>query len=117
LLAPQRGLIATGKKQEQLRRHEARSTMSFALISIATFGHTGSLANLLAIPADVFPKGAVASVWGFASMESGFGGMIFSLVTGWMVDRYSSPPAFVLFGIILLVPAASVWTLPKNSGA
>jgi ACS family hexuronate transporter-like MFS transporter len=93
------------------------AVVSIALISIATFGYTGSLANLLAIPADVFPKGAVASVWGFASMGSGFGGMIFSLVTGWMVDHYSFPPTFVLFGIIPLVAAAMVWTLPKHSDA
>ena len=93
------------------------AAMSIALISIATFGYTGSLANLLAIPADVFPKGVVASVWGFASMGAGFGGMIFSLVTGWMVDRYSFPPTFVLFGIIPLVAAGMVWTLPLHSDA
>ena len=93
------------------------AVMSIALVSIATFGYTGSLANLLAIPADVFPKGAVASVWGIASMGAGFGGMIFSLITGWMVDRYSFPPTFVLFGIIPLVAAGMVWTLPKQTDA
>jgi MFS transporter, ACS family, hexuronate transporter len=35
-----------------------------ALISVATFGYSGALANLLAIPGDVFPKGAVSSIWG-----------------------------------------------------
>ena len=39
-----------------------------ALISTAAFGYSGALANLLAVPGDVFPKGAVASIWGFASM-------------------------------------------------
>jgi ACS family hexuronate transporter-like MFS transporter len=85
-----------------------------ALISIATFGYTGALANLLAVPGDVFPKGAVASIWGFASMGAGFGGMIFSLVTGWLVQRYSFQPAFVLFGIIPLISAWLVWTLPNT---
>jgi MFS transporter, ACS family, hexuronate transporter len=87
-----------------------------ALISIATFGYAGALANLLAIPGDAFPKGTVASVWGFASMGSGFGGMVFSLVTGWLVDRYSFQPAFVLFGLIPLIAALPVWTLPKEAG-
>jgi len=87
-----------------------------ALISIATFGYSGALANLLAIPGDVFPKGAVASVWGFASMGSGFGAMIFSLVTGWLVDRYSFQPVFVLFGILPMISAWIVWTLPKKAG-
>ncbi|MGB6690166.1 MAG: MFS transporter [Terracidiphilus sp.] len=86
-----------------------------ALISIATFGYSGALANLLAIPGDVFPKEAVASVWGFASMGAGFGGMIFSLVTGWLVDRYSFRPVFVLFGLIPLLAAWIVWRLPEKA--
>jgi hypothetical protein len=78
-------------------------------------GYSGALANLLTIPGDAFPKGTVASVWGFASMGSGFGGMVFSLVTGWLVDHYSFQPAFVLFGIIPLIAALLVWTLPKEA--
>jgi ACS family hexuronate transporter-like MFS transporter len=85
-----------------------------ALISVATFGYTGALANLLAVPGDVFPKGAVASIWGFASMGAGFGGMLFSLVTGWLVEHYSFQPTFVLFGIIPLISAWLVWTLPAT---
>lgn len=91
------------------------SAQCIALISVATFGYAGALANLLAIPGDVFPKGAVASIWGFASMGSGFGGMVFSLVTGWLVDRYSFQPAFVVFGLIPLLAAVLVWTLPKQA--
>jgi MFS transporter, ACS family, hexuronate transporter len=85
------------------------------LISIATFGFSGALANLLAIPGDVFPKEAVASIWGFASMGSGLGGMIFSLLTGWLVDRYSFRPVFVLFSLIPLLAAWIVWRLPKKA--
>ena len=90
-------------------------TACIALISIATFGYSGALANLLAIPGDVFPKGAVASIWGFASMGSGFGAMVFSLVTGWLVQQYSFQPVFVLFGILPLISAWIVWTLPKTA--
>jgi MFS transporter, ACS family, hexuronate transporter len=89
--------------------------LCIALISTATFGYSGALANLLAVPGDVFPKDAVASVWGFASMGSGFGGMFFSLVTGWLVDRYSFHPVFLLFGIIPLLSACLVWTLPHTA--
>ncbi len=97
-----------------LRGDSKSAAGCIALISVATFGYTGALANLLAIPGDVFPKGAVASIWGFASMGAGFGGMIFSLVTGWLVQRYSFQPAFVLFGIIPLISAWLVWTLPAT---
>jgi MFS transporter, ACS family, hexuronate transporter len=88
---------------------------SIALVSIATFGYCGALANLLAIPADVFPKQAVASIWGFASMGSGFGAMIFTLVTGWLVDHYSFHPVFALFGILPMISAAIVCALPKRA--
>ncbi len=91
------------------------ATVCIALIATATFGYCGALANLLAVPGDVFPKGAVASIWGFASMGSGLGGMIFSLITGWLVDRYSFAPVFVLFGVIPLIAAWMVWTLPRKA--
>jgi len=87
---------------------------SIALISLATFGYSGSLANLLAVPGDVFPKNLQASIWGIASMGSGFGGMIFSLVTGWLIEQYSYRPVFVLFGLLPLLAAWIVWRLPRT---
>jgi ACS family hexuronate transporter-like MFS transporter len=87
------------------------SALSIAFVSIAMAGYTAALANMLAIPADVFPAEAVASVYGIASMGSGFGGMIFMLLTGWLVDKYSYAPAFLLFGLIPLICAFVLWTL------
>jgi MFS transporter, ACS family, hexuronate transporter len=87
-----------------------------ALISVATFGYCGALANLLAIPSDVFPKETVASIWGFASMGSGLGAMIFSLLTGWLVDAYSFRPVFAIFGILPIISAAIIWMLPSSAG-
>ncbi len=72
-------------------------------------GYTGALANMLAMPADVFPKNAVASVFGLASMGSGFGGMVFTLITGWVVDHYSYTPVFFIFGLVPLISAAILW--------
>jgi ACS family hexuronate transporter-like MFS transporter len=85
------------------------------LISVATFGYAGALANLLAIPGDAFPSDVVASIWGFASMGSGIGAMVFSLLTGWLVDHYSFHPTFVLFGILPMISAWIVWKLPRQT--
>jgi ACS family hexuronate transporter-like MFS transporter len=85
------------------------------LTSLATFGYCGALANLLAIPGDAFPGNVVASIWGFASMGSGVGAMLFSLLTGWLVERYSFRPVFVLFGVLPLIAAWIVLTLPKQT--
>jgi ACS family hexuronate transporter-like MFS transporter len=85
--------------------------LAIALVSIAMLGYTGSLANMLAMPGDVFPKNAVASVYGLASMGSGFGGMLFTLITGWVVDHYSYTPVFIGFGVLPLICAAILWLL------
>ena len=82
--------------------------VSIALISTATLGYTGALANMLAMPADRFPSNTVGSVWGIASMGAGFGGMVFSLVTGWVVDHYSYVPVFIGFGILPLIAAGMI---------
>src|SRR5207302_10245472 len=62
--------------------------------------------NMLTIPSDVFPGNAVASVYGLASMGSGFGGMMFTLITGWVVEHYSYTPAFFGFGVLPLICAS-----------
>lgn len=83
--------------------------LAVALVSVAMLGYTGALANMLTIPSDVFPKNAVASVYGLASMGSGFGGMVFTLITGWAVERWSYTPVFIGFGILPLVCASILW--------
>jgi ACS family hexuronate transporter-like MFS transporter len=87
---------------------------SIALVSIAMAGYTGSLAIMLTYPSDVFPRYLVGSVWGLASMGAGFGGMIFTLITGWVVDHYSYVPVFIGFGILPLICATIIWTLPLH---
>jgi ACS family hexuronate transporter-like MFS transporter len=77
---------------------------------------------MLTYPSDVFPKNLVGSVWGLASMGAGFGGMIFTLITGWVVDHYSYAPVFIGFGILPLIGATIIWTLlgplhPRESPA
>jgi ACS family hexuronate transporter-like MFS transporter len=92
------------------------SAAGIALISTATFGYSGALANLLALPADVFSEKAIGTVWGIASMGSGIGGMLFSLITGWLVEKYSFQSAFFLFGLLPVISSILIWTLPKASG-
>jgi len=74
-------------------------------------GYTGCVANLLSFPADVFPRNVLGSIWGLASMGSGFGGMIFALLTGWVIDRYSYSPVFIGFGLMPLICVLIIWLL------
>jgi ACS family hexuronate transporter-like MFS transporter len=76
---------------------------AIGLVATATFGYTSYTANALPLPADVFPRNMVGSIWGLASMGSGFGGMLFSWLTGWVIDRHGYTPVFVGYGLMPLV--------------
>jgi hypothetical protein len=44
-------------------------------------------------------------------MGSGFGGMVFALLTGLVIDRFSYLPVFIGFGLMPLLCAGILWTL------
>jgi MFS transporter, ACS family, hexuronate transporter len=69
--------------------------LSILFVSIAAFGYTGYTANTLAFPAEVFPKSAVASVWGLASVGSGLGGLVFFFFAGQIVEKVGYQPVFM----------------------
>jgi ACS family hexuronate transporter-like MFS transporter len=82
--------------------------LAIALVSLTTFGYTGFTANTLAFPADVFPKTAVASVWGLASMGSGFGGMLFMTLSGRLIGSFGYVPVFIGYGVMPVIAAALI---------
>jgi ACS family hexuronate transporter-like MFS transporter len=81
---------------------------AIAFVCVATFGYTGSAANTLAFPADVFPRNMVGSVYGLASMGSGFGGILFGWLTGIAVDHFGYTPVFIAYGMLPLITVAIV---------
>jgi MFS transporter, ACS family, hexuronate transporter len=78
-------------------------SVAITLVSVASFGYAGYTANTLAFPPEVFPKTAVASVWGLASVGSGLGGMLFQYLSGYLVQRYGYTPVFIGYGIMPLI--------------
>lgn len=82
--------------------------LAIALVSLTTFGYTGYTANTLAFPADVFPKQAVASVWGLASMGSGFGGMLFMALSGWLIGKFGYLPVFIGYGLLPMIALSCI---------
>ncbi len=85
--------------------------IAMACVALAMAGYTGANVTMLAFTADAFPKESVASVWGLASMGAGFGGMLFTLIAGWVIQRFSYTPVFIGFGLIPLVCSTILWTL------
>jgi ACS family hexuronate transporter-like MFS transporter len=78
-------------------------------VAVAMAGYTGANVTQLAVTADAFGKESVASVWGFASTGAGFGGMLCTLIAGWVIQHFSYAPVFVGFGLIPLVCSAILW--------
>ncbi len=87
----------------------SQAEWSIALVSAATLGYTGFTANTLAFPGDVFAKNRVGSIWGLASMGSGFGGMFFSWLSGRVIDRHGYTPVFIGYGLLPLAALAVIF--------
>jgi MFS transporter, ACS family, hexuronate transporter len=81
----------------------ASSFVALALISTVTFAYCAWASNILALPADIFPKPIVASAAGICGTGAGIGGMIFTLATGFAVDHFSYAPIFVAAGLMPVV--------------
>jgi ACS family hexuronate transporter-like MFS transporter len=88
--------------------------MAIGLISLVLLGHTFLSANMFASISDVFPNSAVARVTGLTGVANGVSGLIFPIVTGVVVDRFSYLPVFFMAGVMpLLGVSLALWTL-KN---
>lgn len=75
-----------------------------ALIGIAGAAHQAWMASLFTTVSDMFPKYAVGSVVGLGGMAGSFGGMLFPLVCGAVIDRYKAAGDIntgygILFGV------------------
>lgn len=81
-------------------------TLAVALISLATLAYSSWAANILTLPADLFPHDVVASVSGLSGTGAAIGGMIFTLVIGVVVDHFSYLPVFTAAALMPLVAAS-----------
>jgi ACS family hexuronate transporter-like MFS transporter len=91
-----------------LAAQAATATAAIAFVCLVLFGHTALSANMFAAISDAFPEGAVGRVTGFTGIAGGISGLLFPLLTGHLVDRFSYTPVFVIAG---LMPAAGVLVL------
>ncbi|MFB3920613.1 MAG: MFS transporter [Terriglobia bacterium] len=84
---------------------------ALALISFAVWGYAAWSTMGLTFPSDLFPQDVVASVTGLSGLGAGLAGTVFTLLVGWLVDRFSYFPAFVAAATIPLLATASVLLL------
>ena len=60
------------------------------LIGLAGAAHQAWSANLFTSASDIFPKRALASVVGYGGMAGSFGGILFPLYSGKLLDRFQA---------------------------
>jgi ACS family hexuronate transporter-like MFS transporter len=86
--------------------------LAVLIIGVATAAHQGFSANLYTLPSDVFPRGAVGSVVGIGGMLGAFGGMLFSMYIGGVLERIGSyTPIFIIAGSGYLLALLAVHLL------
>lgn len=86
--------------------HDAVTAL--ALISLVTMAYSIWASNILTLPADLFPQDIVASVSGISGTGAALGGMIFTLLVGFVIDRFSYVPVFVAAGLMPLIAASFI---------
>ena len=89
----------------------AASAIGF--ICLVMLGHTALSANMFAAISDIFPEGAVGRMTGLTGIAGGVSGLLFPLLTGYLVDRLSFVPVFLIAG---LLPALGVLVLALMGG-
>lgn len=76
---------------------------ALVILALAGFGYASCSANLLAVPADVVPLSATASVWGLASVGSGLGGAIFQSLSGVTIKKLAAKSGYALaYNVVFL---------------
>ncbi len=87
------------------------ATLAIAVTCVAVFGHAVWVANLLTLPADMFPQAEVGTAAGFSGMGGAIGGALANLVTGLIITRFSYLPIFIWAGVMHPLSLLLVWWL------
>jgi ACS family hexuronate transporter-like MFS transporter len=82
---------------------------AIAAMCVVTFGHAIWIANLLTLPADLFPGSQVGTATGFSGMAGSVGGILANLATGYVISKFTYLPLFVVAG--LMHPLAMILVL------
>lgn len=87
------------------------NVVALAWISVVLMGYTSWASNILSLPADLFPSDEVARVTGLSGTAAGFGGMLFTLATGWLVVNISYGSVFIASCVMIICAAAVIVAL------
>jgi ACS family hexuronate transporter-like MFS transporter len=81
---------------------------------VGAFAHQSMSSTLLTLPSDLFPKHTVATANGLSGMIGGLGGMLFTMVVGYVAMKIGYAPLFVAIAFFDLVGATILWGLLRG---
>ncbi|MGA3123962.1 MAG: MFS transporter [Polyangiaceae bacterium] len=81
---------------------------------IAAFAHQAMSSTLLTLPADLFPKRAVATANGLSGSVGGLGGTLFTMVVGIVAMKIGYGPLFTAIAFFDLIGSAVLWALLRE---
>ena len=84
--------------------------LAYLLIGVAMLADNFLSANMFGVITDLFPENEVGRVTGFTGLAGGLSGLLFPLLTGYLVDHDSYTPVFVLIGLMPLMGTLA-WSL------
>ncbi|MGA7341677.1 MAG: MFS transporter [Terracidiphilus sp.] len=90
--------------------------VALGLICVALWGYASWSTMGLTLPSDLFPQDVVATVTGLSGLAAGLVGAVFTLSVGFLVDRFSFAPAFMVAGLLPLFATACLLLLVRAPG-
>lgn len=87
--------------------------IAIAVIGLVLFGHTFLSANMFSSVSDLFSERAVGRVVGLTGVSGGLSGLLFPLLTGYLVDHLSYFPVFCFVAVMPAVGVAALFALTR----
>jgi MFS transporter, ACS family, hexuronate transporter len=87
---------------------------ALGVIGIVLFGHTFLSANMFAAVTDMFPDEAVGRATGLHGICGGLSGLLFPLLTGFLVDHVSYSPVFALAAVMPLAGTIALFSISNG---
>ena len=88
--------------------------ISLLMMSVAIFGHNFLSANMYGAITDLFTEDAVGRATGLSGVAGGLTGLLFPLLTGFLMDHRSYRTVFMIAGVMPLLGTVALVVLAKE---
>jgi MFS transporter, ACS family, hexuronate transporter len=95
--------------------YTASTVIAFVLIGMAMFADNFLSANMFGSMTDLFPERELGRVTGFTGVAAGLSGLLFPLLTGMLVDRFSYTPVFFMVAVMPLIGTGALFVVGRKS--